>query len=69
MYLFDFILVNFDLENLIYLIFDLLFGVFEGFSDREIGDYLNGKEIGKHAYFSIQGEVSINNYMHLKVIY
>ena len=39
-----------------------MFGVFEGFSDREIGDYLNGKEIGKHAYFSIQGEVSINDY-------
>jgi len=27
--LFDFILVYFDLENLICLIFDLLFGVFE----------------------------------------
>ena len=30
--------------------------------DREIGDYLYGKKIGKHAYFSFQDEVSIKNY-------
>ena len=30
--------------------------------DREIGDYLNGQKIGKHVFFSIQGEVSIKNY-------
>ena len=30
--------------------------------DREMGDYLNGKEIGKHILFKVNGEIIQNNY-------
>ena len=30
--------------------------------DREIGDYLDGKEIGKHVKLTKNGEVEVNNY-------
>ena len=30
--------------------------------DREMGDYSNGKEIGKHVTLTKNGEVKTNNY-------
>ena len=30
--------------------------------DREMGDYLNGKKIGKHAFLTVNGEVRSEDY-------